>query len=1021
MDLQLSFDQLMAECGFDDPVAFVRILKKNDFHVRREKPVPFDTAQAIVARLQRRRLDPYKFKLEARDEYEGGPLRWSATPSILDMVTKWYRRLMTASAVDSSDRVGSSLIGFVSQGGFLGADEDTPFIFSVRPGVNILIGERGAGKSTALNLFGLLAAGERDGPNILLNRLISLLQGEPDVTSVKNRRIRQSLRHYSVVRYVCFYRRSGETFAYAIDLDAATFALLKRLHDHWEFVSSDETADYMPSMHVLQQGEVFKIADETNRYYLNVLIDALFPDIREHRTSFFRRVRKLAAQYAAFETHQRKSPTRHNKATFDRFFSQRLTEAGQLRAAGQRQKMTDVHVEILRRWLTEVQLPPIHTQTLEELFQDGSESALWSALFARMRRFRRLDLSALLTTAERSASPAKSEADDIDDRDLMVVTTSATDLDESEDELQDGSADDFAQADPDMAQAIEDPWSLLSNVADRVRRRLFVINGWIERLSTVPQLDAQLSGLATSYIAFLDDYATLMRKQEAGCAHIEEVLNRDASVHRVHTRNVNSALAEAESFSARLQELPEVYQRIQSLTPRTDPVLIDRAISTYAHTVIALEDRCRDVTNRASDPDLSTLVDPIEVELKQGREYMPFEKLSFGQRSGIILKSVLGTTANPVIVLDQPEDNLDAHAVEALATTLKNLGRSRQIIVATHHSSLVMGIPDATLYVMASHGGAGVVHREGRLADRELTRAVLDVLEGGEESFQHKMRTYADFLERLQGFIHDMEISEIESTFRRRTIDNLRNFLQPVVSNEAMLHFYQHELRTLAGPDIETARNAVNEQLKHGGPPSPDLLASIGRVIDKIRVHINQFQEKIEQLRLLDTHPHPEVVDLGSLLDAVVAAIHERQGRSRNITVELQSELHGTFVKFDPQHLRLIFENLFNNALRATEQQALDALYGHNAEFHERVSVGIADGSASTVTLLFADNGRGIPDTLRDKLYMVRCSDQFGEHGLGGVLIRKMLDLNGGDIKVLESGQEVGTLQSIRLQRGVLE
>jgi signal transduction histidine kinase len=1003
----LFFDELMSECGHDDPVEFLKILKYHRIHISRDKPVTFDQAKKIVALLQRRLLDPKDFKIQEPDR----PLRWVASPEIAKLIQTGYGRLWDTANADPEE-ARDCLFGFFCQGGFLGNDPEG-FVFSVDPGVNILIGERGAGKSTALNLMCLLSGRGRNPGQALLARLVGSLEDDRDAETDKARRIRDLLRYYSVTRYACYYRLFGQTFGYGVDLETATCALLMLGNDTWDFVPTGEEVRLIPSMHVLEQGEVFKIADEANRHYINELVDALFSDVREHRTKFLRRVRKLQAQYHVYP--HRDDQARHlqdERAAFDSFVDRRLEEVSQLRRAVRSRRLRQHNDAILQLWNEHAQFVPQEFQSLSlaTLFVSG-EQALWHVLFGRMVRFLRKELPYILASIEvpRITATQPVEADEADD-----ALVSAADSEE-------GLSEELPEQEP---EDLGDPWELLENILRRITSRLFTMRSWFEAFTNLVPYDDPTKGLATAYIEFLQHHSELIEKQQNGCMQVQQVLNDEAPVHRVSTRNAGEILAETARTSRNLKALSDDYQKLMSMTARTEPFDVQYLLAAYGGTVIDLIERCKRLADRVmEDPRLETFFDPIEIELQQGSEFMPFEKLSFGQRSGIILKMVLGTTAHDIIILDQPEDNLDAHAVEQIASTLRMLGASRQVLVATHHSSLVMGIPEARLHVMASHGGAGVLKNQGRLADRELTSAVLDVLEGGKESFHHKMRTYADFLERLQGFIRDMEINEIESTFRRRTIDGLRNFLQPVVSSDAMIRFYRHELKntqTMMSPELDSAREEIERQLSNATSPSVELLEKIDRVIASMKVHITQFQNKIEELRMLDTRPHPEQVNVGALLADIVRGISERR-QSRQLLLTIQPELHETVVRFDRQHLRLVFENLFNNALRATESLALKALYSGNDDFAESVSVALGSSDDKDVTLFFTDNGQGIPETVIRKLYVERCTDREGaDHGLGGILIRKMLDLNEGGIRVVETRPNFGTRQEIRLRRSVM-
>jgi sensor histidine kinase regulating citrate/malate metabolism len=53
---------------------------------------------------------------------------------------------------------------------------------------------------------------------------------------------------------------------------------------------------------------------------------------------------------------------------------------------------------------------------------------------------------------------------------------------------------------------------------------------------------------------------------------------------------------------------------------------------------------------------------------------------------------------------------------------------------------------------------------------------------------------------------------------------------------------------------------------------------------------------------------------------------------------------------------------------------------------------------------------------VRKRLYVERCSTQQGEeHGYGGIIIRKLLDLNGGAIQVVDT--QYGGIGSLTIQK----
>lgn len=88
-------------------------------------------------------------------------------------------------------------------------------------------------------------------------------------------------------------------------------------------------------------------------------------------------------------------------------------------------------------------------------------------------------------------------------------------------------------------------------------------------------------------------------------------------------------------------------------------------------------------------------------------------------------------------------------------------------------------------------------------------------------------------------------------------------------------------------------------------------------------------------------------------------------------------------------------------------------------QFVEHIAIRVDRQDEFNVRLLLLDNGCGIPPDICEKLYRERCSDQEGkEHGLGGIIIKKLLELNNGNITIPDSpfiDNEFKTLQLIRV------
>lgn len=139
----------------------------------------------------------------------------------------------------------------------------------------------------------------------------------------------------------------------------------------------------------------------------------------------------------------------------------------------------------------------------------------------------------------------------------------------------------------------------------------------------------------------------------------------------------------------------------------------------------------------------SSVDDDVVLELLDGHEYKPTDRLSIGQRCTVILPVLLGQHGDPLLV-DQPEDHLDnAFIADTLVAALKRRAPDDQFIFTSHNANIpVLGEADQVI-VMDSDGDRGFVPIAGPLDDPEVVDAINRILEGGKEAFEKRSHFYA--------------------------------------------------------------------------------------------------------------------------------------------------------------------------------------------------------------------------------------------------------------------------------------
>ncbi|MES9858800.1 MAG: hypothetical protein ABW166_19675 [Sedimenticola sp.] len=90
------------------------------------------------------------------------------------------------------------------------------------------------------------------------------------------------------------------------------------------------------------------------------------------------------------------------------------------------------------------------------------------------------------------------------------------------------------------------------------------------------------------------------------------------------------------------------------------------------------------------------------------------------------------------MVIDQPEDELDSNFVfRELIPMLRKVKNKRQLIMATHNANLPVNGDAELVYAFEAKDGQGEI-----LAQGDVTKAVLDIMEGTEGAFRKRREKY---------------------------------------------------------------------------------------------------------------------------------------------------------------------------------------------------------------------------------------------------------------------------------------
>lgn len=138
----------------------------------------------------------------------------------------------------------------------------------------------------------------------------------------------------------------------------------------------------------------------------------------------------------------------------------------------------------------------------------------------------------------------------------------------------------------------------------------------------------------------------------------------------------------------------------------------------------------------------ASIEDGVTLSLLDGTEYKTTEELSTGQRCTVVLPLLMKQRHTTVIV-DQPEDHLDnAFIVQILIKAIVKRKSQAQLIFSTHNANIpVLGGADLVV-TLGSDGARGFVRHAGALDSEASISAITTIMEGGVEAFQRRAEFY---------------------------------------------------------------------------------------------------------------------------------------------------------------------------------------------------------------------------------------------------------------------------------------
>ncbi|MBS1631002.1 MAG: hypothetical protein JST10_00360 [Bacteroidetes bacterium] len=211
-----------------------------------------------------------------------------------------------------------------------------------------------------------------------------------------------------------------------------------------------------------------------------------------------------------------------------------------------------------------------------------------------------------------------------------------------------------------------------------------------------------------------------------------------------------------------------------------------------------------------------------------------------------------------------------------------------------------------------------------------------------------------------------------------------------------------------------------NDELRIDDTEIKDLLSDIGQNLEKINHHGKRAGDIVKGMlqHSRSSTGQKELTDINALCDEYLRlAYHGLRAKDKSFNAKFETDFDASLpkIKVVPQEIGRVILNLINNAFYAASQPSKGGLSGTESSRVPTVWVSTKkDGNKILISV--KDNGPGIPESIKDKIFQPFFTTKpTGQGtGLGLSLSYDIIKAHGGEIKV-ESKEGEGTEFTILL------
>jgi signal transduction histidine kinase len=258
-----------------------------------------------------------------------------------------------------------------------------------------------------------------------------------------------------------------------------------------------------------------------------------------------------------------------------------------------------------------------------------------------------------------------------------------------------------------------------------------------------------------------------------------------------------------------------------------------------------------------------------------------------------------------------------------------------------------------------------------------------------------------------------------------QTYDNLKATQQQLIQSEKMASLGEltagiaHEIQNplnfvnnFSEVSLELIKEMVDEVDKGNAGEVKDIANDLVQNLEKINHHGKRADAIVKGMlqHSRSSTATREPTDINKLVDEYLRlAYHGLRAKDQSFNATLKTDLNSIIgnINIIPQDIGRVILNLLTNAFYAVDEKKKGA--GNEAGYEPTVSVGTKK-TGGKVQIAVADNGKGIPQNIVDKIFQPFFTTKPTGHGtgLGLSLSYDIVKAHGGEIKV-ETKEGEGT------------